>query len=556
MLRLDDRWVWDFWTVDDGTISHAFFLNAPKAIGDPDLRHWNVSIGHATSVDLVRWTVLGTALTPSTGPAFDDLTTWTGSIVRGDVGTWWMFYAGTSRSDGGRTQRIGAATSRDLSTWTKQADVLVEADPRWYAVEEPPPWDATAWRDPWVLRGDDGRWHMLVTARAAEGAVDDRGVVGHATSPDLRTWSVQRPLSAAGSGFGHLEVTQVADVQRRLVLLFSCLPEQLSAARRRTVDSCGTWAVPIGSARGPFDVAAATPPDPCGRLRRPARPAARGGTAAAGVRQQGPRRVVRGGAGRPGRGRVGRRRAPGGPASVAVSVRPIRSRSARARDSPGARTPMSGDSGNLPGSRTEGGQVNDVLFVRELAADRDLVLAFATDGSPAWAMDLENGLQWWYPGGDRATVRRAITEQWDTFRTMPVAAASYAGPHPALELGRRAEQAARVAAPSPGDDASPTARLGAALRKLSLPARLAVAAGAVVVAVTVVPWVVGFVLGGVSATTNHPVDDAPGSPPVVATAGVRCPVRGEITHDADNHVLVCVSPSEALSYELVWRSTA
>ena len=197
----------------------------------------------------------------------------------------------------------------------------------------------------------------------------------------------------------------------------------------------------------------------------------------------------------------------------------------------------------------------EILFVRELAADRDLVFAFASDGRPAWATDLESGLQWWYPGGDRAAVREAISARWSTFPTMPIAAASYAGPHPALELGRRADAAARVAAPSPTSDRSPGSRLVAALRELSVPARLAVAAGVVVVAVTVMPWVVGFVLGGLSGTTHHSVDDAPG-PPAVAVAGAACPVRGEISHDADGHVLVCVSPSEAQSYQLIWRSTS
>jgi hypothetical protein len=199
--------------------------------------------------------------------------------------------------------------------------------------------------------------------------------------------------------------------------------------------------------------------------------------------------------------------------------------------------------------------VAEILFVRELAADRDLVFAFAPDGSPAWATDLESGLQWWYPGGDRAAVREAVAEQWHTFRTMPLAAASYAGPHPALELGRRADQAARISTSPPAAEGSPFARLVAALREMSVPARLAVAAGVVVVAVAVVPWVVGFVLAGVGGTSTHPVDDGPG-PPAVATAGTACPVRGEISHDADGHVLVCVSPSEALSYQLLWRSTA
>jgi hypothetical protein len=193
--------------------------------------------------------------------------------------------------------------------------------------------------------------------------------------------------------------------------------------------------------------------------------------------------------------------------------------------------------------------VGDVLFVRELAADRDLVLAFAADGSPAWALDLESGLQWWYPGGDRARVREAIAAHWDGFASMPVTAASNAGPHPAVELGRLADAAARVEPPAPP---TPWAtQLAALLRDLSMPARIAVAVGVVLLAVTVLPWIGSFLVAGTSA--SHGVDEA--TVPAVATAGERCDVRGEISHDTQGRVLVCVSPSRALSSQLEWRAT-
>ena len=63
MLRLDDSWVWDFWTADDGELYHLFFLHAPRALGNPDDRHYNASIGHAVSTDLHTWRRLDDALT-------------------------------------------------------------------------------------------------------------------------------------------------------------------------------------------------------------------------------------------------------------------------------------------------------------------------------------------------------------------------------------------------------------------------------------------------------------------------------------------------------------
>jgi len=80
MLRLADAWTWDFWLADDGRSYHLYFLKAPRHIGDPDERHWNVSIGHAVSPDLADWTVVPDAIAPSDGPAFDHIATWTGSV--------------------------------------------------------------------------------------------------------------------------------------------------------------------------------------------------------------------------------------------------------------------------------------------------------------------------------------------------------------------------------------------------------------------------------------------------------------------------------------------
>ncbi len=117
-LRLDDRWIWDFWLADDGERHHLFYLQAPRSIGDPHLRHWNVSIGHAVSDDLTRWEVIADALAPGPPGAWDDAATWTGSVGRHD-GTWWMFYTGATSGDDALVRRIGAATSDDLVTWRR-----------------------------------------------------------------------------------------------------------------------------------------------------------------------------------------------------------------------------------------------------------------------------------------------------------------------------------------------------------------------------------------------------------------------------------------------------
>jgi beta-fructofuranosidase len=256
MLRLADAWTWDFWLADDGRAYHLYFLKAPRHIGHPDQRHWNVSIGHAVSLDLADWTAAADAIAPSDSPAFDDIATWTGSVVRGGDGTWFMFYTGVGSRERAPRQRIGLATSADLYHWSKHpGSPVLESDPRWYERLPDAPRPDEAWRDPWVFAdpGGDG-WHMLLTARARDGTGDQRGVIGHARSADLVHWQAQPPLSRPGEGFGHLEVSQVEVVEGRPVLVFSCLAAGLSDERRKAGMPGGIWCLPCESPLGPFNV--------------------------------------------------------------------------------------------------------------------------------------------------------------------------------------------------------------------------------------------------------------------------------------------------------------
>ena len=213
--------------------------------------------------------------------------------------------------------------------------------------------------------------------------------------------------------------------------------------------------------------------------------------------------------------------------------------------------------------------MSDVLFVRELADGKDLVFAFASDGSPAWALDRESGLQWWYTDGDSHDVRLAISEQWPTFETMPVAhRATYAAPHPAVELARRTRRPPRVGPvrvrqvsrrPASGRQAQGTSSAelpwaGARETWARLPAgaRFAVVVALTVIALVVVPLLGSVFVGGDEST---PADDSGAVVAAVQTADTRCGVRGLIAHDADGHVLVCAATSRALPADLVWRAT-
>ncbi|MGV8910824.1 MAG: hypothetical protein ACOH1Y_17755 [Propionicimonas sp.] len=259
MYLLPDVWTWDSWFVDDGDRFHAFYLKASKALIDPDRRHQRASVGHAISGDLRTWTEMPDAFVHSDGPAFDDLAIWTGSIVQGPDQLWRFFYTGCSRNDR-IVQRLGLATSPDLITWRRDPGwEVIEADERYYEKHGDSDWFDEAWRDPWVYADPAGDgWHMLITARTPHGRLRERGVVGHATSPDLATWTVQPPLSTPDAGFGQLEVLQLVKIDGRWALMFSCLQAELSDERRLTDPGGGIWTVPVNSPTGPFNLSRAT----------------------------------------------------------------------------------------------------------------------------------------------------------------------------------------------------------------------------------------------------------------------------------------------------------
>ncbi len=253
MLQLPEHWVWDFWHVHDGELHHLFFLKALRSLGDPDLRHFHQSIGHAVSTDLVTWKVRPDALAPSTGDGWDNSTNWTGSVIRHD-NKWWMFYTGTSKAEQSLVQRIGAATSDDLYTWERVGDrALVEADPRWYELLDTTLWHDQAWRDPHVVN-IDCTFHMFITARTNSGERFGRGVIGHATSNDLLHWTVGPPVSEPGD-FGQLEVPQFIEHDGTFTLLF-CTSRDLTTQdferRRGMTPTTGTFTLSSDKALGPY----------------------------------------------------------------------------------------------------------------------------------------------------------------------------------------------------------------------------------------------------------------------------------------------------------------
>jgi beta-fructofuranosidase len=255
-LRLDDKWIWDPWLAVDGADYHVYFLQAPRRIGDPELRHRNVSIGHAVSQDLRHWELLPDALHPAADAgAWDDFTTWTGSVIRHES-LWYMFYTGGKRSEDALIQRIGFAVSHDLIHWQRYpGNPVILCDSERYESLTPEDWYELTWRDPWVMWDASNQgFCAFITARSRHGPRDGRGVIALAKSSNLREWQVLDPVTQPGE-FGCMEVPQVVQIGTRFHLLFSTVKVFHSSARQRRLQASPESGIYVCSAealQGPY----------------------------------------------------------------------------------------------------------------------------------------------------------------------------------------------------------------------------------------------------------------------------------------------------------------
>lgn len=234
-------YLWDFWFAPKvaGEPFRLFHLAAPRTLPGPEERHWNASIAQAESDDLITWRPTGTAISRGPAGSWDDRTIWTGcTIFHG--GTYYLYYTALSTTDRGPVQRIGVATSTDLTTWTRHlGNPVFTADSRWYQTAETNENHDEPLRDPFVFFNEEHAcWFMVYCAKANHGPSDARGVVGLARSSDLLTWEPLPPLYESGE-FGQLEVPQIVRIGSRWYLVF-CTFDHSQSRLDRTGPS-GKW---------------------------------------------------------------------------------------------------------------------------------------------------------------------------------------------------------------------------------------------------------------------------------------------------------------------------
>lgn len=235
----EEHYLWDFWLVsprewrDQHALYQLFYLQAPRRIDDPNLRHGVATVGHAVSHDLRHWVHRGTVLEAGQPGNWDDRAIWTGSVtIRDNLA--YMFYTAISNAEQVPFQRIGLATSADLAHWQRHPNnPLLEVDTRWYEPQSTEQGGTQAWRDPHVVyASDEQAYYMFLSARVNEGSHDGRAVIGLARSADLLSWEVLPPVSIPGD-FTEMEVPQVVPLNGRYYLLF-CTAAHAAARLSRT----------------------------------------------------------------------------------------------------------------------------------------------------------------------------------------------------------------------------------------------------------------------------------------------------------------------------------
>ena len=196
----------------DGEKYHLFHLVLPN----------HDYIAHATSPDGLTWDRVPHALFIDNPGAFDDDMLWTMHVSPDPHrGGWRMFYTGLKRSEQGRVQRIGAAHSPDLYTWTKlYARFPLEITGEHYETDLYHDRRWVSFRDPFYYH-EDGRRLLLASARAGRGPEVRRGCVAVARETGEDAFEFLEPLHWPRH-YDEIEVPGLIKIDGRYFLIGSC----------------------------------------------------------------------------------------------------------------------------------------------------------------------------------------------------------------------------------------------------------------------------------------------------------------------------------------------
>lgn len=190
------------------------------------------------TTDAVSYTSLNEVI-PCGGINEQDAALGTGSMVWDEATkTYYIFYTGHRHlpQAGEPTEAVLYATSSDGRNWTKSKTFLLIGSDYGYSTQN--------FRDPFVLKMDDGKWHMLVSTNAG-----GKGVLAEFVSDNLQEWSSAGIFMTVEWGDRFYECPDIFKMGDWWYLVYS---EQLAAIRRvqyfkgKTIaelkaSKCGVW---------------------------------------------------------------------------------------------------------------------------------------------------------------------------------------------------------------------------------------------------------------------------------------------------------------------------
>lgn len=166
-----------------------------------------------------------------------DLFIYTGCVIRAQ-GKFHIFYTGHNYHlipQGKPQEAVMHAVSDDLEHWEKCPGEYFFA-PDGYEMHD--------WRDPFIFFDEaDGQYHMILAARKKSGPAQKRGCTVHATSADLKNWSVEEPLWDPELYFTH-ECPDLFKMGDWYYLIYSEFSDEFRTRYVRSRSLYGPWEAP------------------------------------------------------------------------------------------------------------------------------------------------------------------------------------------------------------------------------------------------------------------------------------------------------------------------
>lgn len=213
---------------DNGKM-HIFYLFDARD-GQPTFHPWN----KITTQNFAAYEDKGVMI-PCGDPNGSERALGTGSVFKHND-TYYAFYTAHNGNLDPR-EKVMLATSKDLNTWIKQTDFVIEA-----------PWgyDRNEFRDPFILKDEvTGLFNMLISTRANyKGSW--RAVIAKYTSPDLLNWTLGEPFYDDTSTF-MVECPDIFTMGNYQYLIYSDINDRKVHYKYRNRTS-GDWIIPANSA--------------------------------------------------------------------------------------------------------------------------------------------------------------------------------------------------------------------------------------------------------------------------------------------------------------------